>query len=128
MSEAACARVRPFCIPIRIPSTTTMALSTSIPSAITNAPNDIRWRSIAIHFINTKVPSTVNSKIRPINSPERNPIKNSSTIITIATAWPKLTTKPLTDLSTSVGWLYTSSISIPTGCCSLSSANRCITR
>ena len=127
MSEAACIRVRPFCIPIKIPSTTTMALSTSIPSAITKAPREIRCKSIASHFMKTKVPNTVNSKIKPIKSPERNPIKNSSTIITMATDSPKLSTNPLTDLSTSVGWLYTVSISIPTGCCSFNSARRCST-
>ncbi|KFE15132.1 hypothetical protein DN38_2948 [Vibrio cholerae] len=116
MSVAACKRVRPFCVPIKIPSTTTIALSTNIPKAITSAPNEIRCRSILKYCMKMKVPSTVKSRIRPINSPERSPIKNSNTMITMATACPRLTTKPLTDLSTSLGWLYTSAISIPIGC------------
>ena len=105
MSVAACSLVRPFWVPISIPSTTTMALSTSIPSAMTKAPSEIRCKSMAKYFIKMKVPNTVNNKIKPISKPERKPIKKRSTTITIPTACAKLITKPLTDLFTSFGWL-----------------------
>ena len=100
---------------INMPSVTTMALSTSIPRAIISAPREIRCRSMANNFINIKVPKTVSNKIPPIKIPLFNPINISSTTITMAIASTRLTIKPSTDFSTSLGWLYTDSTCMPCG-------------
>ena len=104
-SLAACNLDSPRFMPTRIPSVTTMALSTSIPSAIISAPREIRCRSMASTFITMNVPRMVSSSTPPISTPERKPMNTSKTAITMATASPRFSMKALTDLSTSLGWL-----------------------
>ncbi len=97
---AASKRVLPRRIPIKMPSVTTMALSTNIPRAIMSAPREMSCSSIPSTFITIKVPRIVSSKIRPINRPERNPINSRSTAITMAMDSIRLIKKPLTVSST----------------------------
>ena len=79
---------------INMPSTTTIALSTSMPSAIISAPSEIRSSSTPAMLIKMKLPQIVRNSTKPIRSPLRNPMKKSRTTMTIATAWSRLTTNP----------------------------------
>ena len=53
---------RPRWRPTRMPSTTTMALSTSMPRAITRAPREMRCSSMPSRRIKIKLPSTVRAR------------------------------------------------------------------
>ena len=75
-------------------STTTMALSTIMPIAMTSAPNDMRCRSIFSTAIKMKVPRITKTKpVMPTTSAGRNPIATQSTARTIKIAAIKFLTK-----------------------------------
>ena len=115
----------PFSRRTSTPSTTTMALSTSMPSAIISAPREIRSSATSIGDIKIKVPAIVTISTKPIRIPLRSPMKNSSTTITMATAWSRLTTNPLMATVTASDCMDTIPASMPTGSCPVSSAIRC---
>ena len=121
----------PRITPTMAPSTTTIALSTSIPRAMISAPSDNRCNSQPSIFIRMKVPSTVSSRVAPTIRPLRQPMVTSNAQITITTAAPRLSRKPSTARSTSLGWLYRFSTEIPAGrnwrSCSSRSCMRCPT-
>ena len=128
ISTAASSFDIPRFMPTRMPSVTTMALSTSMPRAIISAPREIRCRSMASTFMTIKVPRMVSSSTPPISRPERTPMNTSNTAMTMAMASPRLSRKAPTELSTSWGWLYTVASSMPAGRWYSSSARRCSTR
>ena len=70
-SFAAFNRFTPDWIFICMPSTTTIALSTSMPSAIINAPKEIRSSVISYIPITSNVPQIVTNKMAPIIKPDR---------------------------------------------------------
>ncbi len=97
---AASTLLMPRRIPTIIPSAMTIALSTSMPSAIINAPRETRCRLISPRRIKMKVPSTVNNSTVPISKPLRKPMVSSNAIITMATASTRFSRKSLTEFST----------------------------
>ena len=78
-SDAARFGSTPFSMRISIPSTTTMALSTSMPSAMISAPSEMRSRATPIGPRKMNVPAIVSRRMKPIRRPLRTPMKNSST-------------------------------------------------
>ena len=114
-SLMACSRGSPCCSLTNTPSVTTMALSTSIPSAMMSAPSDMRCIAISSINIIISVPATVSSKTKPIIKPERSPIKNSSTKNTITTAAMRLSTKLSTEAFTDSDCMEIIFSSMPTG-------------
>ena len=115
----------PFSRRTSTPSTTTMALSTSMPSAIISAPREIRSSATSIGAIKMKVPAIVTISTKPISMPLRSPMKNSSTIMTMATASSKLITKPLMATVTASDCIDTIPASMPTGSCPRNVTRRC---
>ena len=83
----------PCFILMSVPSTTTMALSTSMPRAMISAPSDIRCNEISHGSMKINVAETVSTNTKPIIKPARRPIANNNTMITIATAWYRLMRK-----------------------------------
>ena len=94
MSLAAFMASMPCCMRIRMPSVTTMALSTSIPRAITSAPNEMRSRVMLPIFIKINVPKMVTAKIAPMIRPLRKPMETNSTSTTIAMEASRFCLKP----------------------------------
>ncbi|MNQ87527.1 hypothetical protein D3C85_1027530 [compost metagenome] len=122
--EAARSALSPFCMRMSTPSTTTMALSTSMPSAMINAPSEIRSSATPIGSRNRKEPAMVNSSTKPISSPLRRPMNSSRTATTMATASSRLSTKPEMAVVTASDCRDTMPNSMPTGRCPSSSAMR----
>ena len=77
----------------RMPSTMTMALSTSIPIANTNAANDTRCMVPSMVSRNKKEPNTVTTKLIPIINPLLNPMVSMRINTTIMTDSIRLMTK-----------------------------------
>ena len=94
-SIAAWVRLMPCFRRTTIPSATTMALSTIIPSAITSAPRDTRCRSIFMAAMTMKVPRIVRISAPPMMTPIRQPMKIASTARTIRMASARLIMKAL---------------------------------
>ena len=67
-----------------MPSATTMALSTIMPSAMTSAPRDMRCRSMPNIAIRMKVPRIVTISAVPMITPMRQPMARVSTTSTMA--------------------------------------------
>ena len=114
----------PFCMRTKMPSVTTMALSTSIPRAMIKAPSDTRCMAISSIYMAIKVPATVSNNTSPTITPLRQPINRISTSTTIATAAAKFSTKPSTASRTESDWYDTTCKSIPTGRCESNSFKR----
>ena len=114
-SFAAVMASMPCFIFMRMPSVTTMALSTSMPRAITRAPSEIRSRVIVNIPMKRKVPMMVTTNTKPIIRLLRNPIKIISTAITMATAWPRLIRKPSMAAVTATGCMAIVWSSMPSG-------------
>jgi len=93
-SLAASSAAWPFFMRTSTPSTTTMALSTSMPSAMINAPSEMRSRATSHGPMKMNVPQMVSARMAPMMSPLRRPMNTSSTTMTMATAWTRLTRKP----------------------------------
>ena len=87
----------------KIPSATTMALSTNIPIARIIAANETRCRGRPMANITIKVPMMVKTKPLEISKPERSPIANISTTITIPTDTARFNIKFRTASSTRSG-------------------------
>ena len=66
----------PFSIRTFIPSTTTIALSTSMPSAMISAPSEIRSSAMPCRFMITNVAAMVRSRMNPMMRPLRRPMAN----------------------------------------------------
>ncbi len=92
-ATAALVRSMPCWRRTSMPSTTTMALSTSMPSAMISAPSEIRSSVTPAADMKMKLPAIVRNSTKPMSRPLRRPMKNSSTTMTIATACSRLTTK-----------------------------------
>ena len=114
-SDAACLGSVPRCILISIPSTTTMALSTNIPSAMMSAPSETRSSARPFVPMRTNVPAMVSNRMNPMSKPLRSPMKINNTTMTIATAWMRLTMNPLMAAVTSRDWSEMMPNSIPSG-------------
>ncbi len=114
----------PCSIFTRIPSVTTIALSTSMPSAMTSAPSEMRSRMIPCICMMMNVPMIVTSRIEPMIVALRRPMNSISTTITIATASARLIRKPLIDWTTARDCNEMMLRSIPSGACDSSSARR----
>ena len=63
-----------------------MALSTSIPRAMTRAPSEIRSSVTPITLMKMKVPMMVTIRTEPMMSPLRRPMKINRTMMTMPTA------------------------------------------
>ena len=72
-----------------------MALSTSMPMAMISAPSEIRSISMFNSPMNSRVPSTVSSRVLPTTTPMRQPMARHSTPITMATDMARLSRKSL---------------------------------
>ncbi len=92
--------LRPLCIPTKIPSVTTIALSTIIPNAMMSAPSEMRCIGIPPISIVASVAPMVSNKIAPIISADCKPIKRNSVTMTITNAAITLATKFFTEAST----------------------------
>ena len=112
---AAWVRLSPFSAAMSTASVMTMALSTSIPSAMMNAPSEMRSKMRPISFITATVAKTVRSRIAPMRTPLRIPMVKRRTAITITTDSTRFTTKPFTASSTVEAWCETMPNSIPIG-------------
>ena len=110
---------------ISMPSTITIALSTSMPSAMISAPSDIRSRLTLAMLMKMKLPQIVRKRMNPISRPLRSPMKNSSTTITMATACKRLTTKLEIAVSTASDCIAITPNSMPSGISGASSVRRC---
>ncbi len=110
-----------------MPSVTTMALSTSMPSAMISAPSEMRCIAMPAPYIAISVPATVSTSTAPMISPLRRPMKSSSTTTTMATAPARLATKLSTAARTESDWYDTTFSSMPTGRWPSSSDSRCLT-
>ena len=104
-----------FCKPTRMPSTTTMALSTSMPRAMMRAPSEMRSRATPMRSRNRKDPRMVMVSTAPMSKPLRAPMKKSNTTMTMATASSKLTTKPLMAILTASDCRETTPTLMPSG-------------
>ena len=107
-----------------IPSTITIALSTSIPSAMISAPREMRSSATPIGLRKMKLPAIVSTRTKPIRAALRRPMKKRSTTITIATACSRLVTNPLMAVLTASDCNETIPISTPSGICELISRTR----
>jgi hypothetical protein len=103
-ATAACSGSSPFCSRTRMPSATTMALSTSMPRAMISAPREMRCMAMPSRFIAISVPATVKSSTAPTITPLRRPMNSTSTTTTITTAATRLATKPSTASRTESDW------------------------
>ena len=83
-----------------MPSATTMALSTSIPMAMINAPRLIRSISMEKIPMKNSVPTTVNNRVEPTTTAARHPMNSASTITTMLTDMARFTRKSLDAFST----------------------------
>ncbi len=110
-----------------MPSTTTMALSTSIPRAMIRAPREMRSSATPIGARKMNEPTIVSTRMKPIRSPERTPMKKSSTTMTINTACHRLVTNPAIAVVTAPDCRETMPISMPSGICWVSSRILCST-
>lgn len=84
MSVNACRRDLPVAKPTCMPSTITMALSTSIPIAIMKAPSDTLCSVPPTLPSTVKVQSTVSNRLMPMIIPLRIPMKNIRMMSTMA--------------------------------------------
>ncbi|MOA46852.1 hypothetical protein D3C78_1694180 [compost metagenome] len=91
----------PLCRPISTPSTTTMALSTSMARAMIIAPSEMRCSSIPSRYMISRLPSTFSDSTAAITRPLRSPMKISRVPTTISRDTTKVSRKPLTELCTS---------------------------
>ena len=103
-SVAASRELLPCCMEICIPSATTMALSTSIPIAMINAPSEIRSISIAPSAMKKSVPTTVSNRVEPTTTAARQPMKTASTATTMATDMARFSKKAFDASSTTACW------------------------
>ena len=87
-----------------MPSVTTMALSTSMPSAMINAPREMRCIAMPSRYIAISVPATVSSRMLPTMRPLRRPMKITSTMTTMTRAATRFATKPSTANRTESDW------------------------
>ena len=87
-----------------MPSTMTIALSTSIPIASTKAANDTRCMVPPVVPSTRKEPKTMTTRLAPMMSPLRKPIVNISTMTTISTDSIRLSTNWPNDSVTRSGW------------------------
>jgi len=94
----------PRFLSIRIPSIMTTALSTSIPIATMNAPNEIRCKVVPHSNRMGNETATVNTSPKPIITPLRKPIVKISTRMTIATDSTRFHMKEEIASSTLSGW------------------------
>jgi len=123
-SMAACRGLTPLPMLMSMPSTTTMALSTSMPRAMIRAPREMRSRTTPCIFRKMKLPQIVKSRMNPISSPLRSPMNNRSTTITMTMASARLITKPLMAVVTASDCMEITPNSMPTGICSINSRMR----
>ena len=93
---AACRRESPASRPETMVSTVIMASSTSRPSAIINAPREIRCRPIPASIIPVKVMARTRGMAAATTSPARKPSETNETARTIATASISTRINPLT--------------------------------
>ncbi len=100
MATEALAGDSPRCTLTSVPSTTTMALSTSIPSAMISAPSEIRCMSSPYNNMPNSVPAMVTNRMPPIRMPDRSPMNTSKVPTTITSASTTFITKELTDSRT----------------------------
>ena len=117
LAESTAARRRSFpaAICTMIDSVMTIALSTSMPSAMISAASDI-WSSPMSRKLITRIPLTMAIGIRLATiSPVRRPSVTSMTSVTIAMACSRLPTNSSILRSTASGWNWTRSNSMPMG-------------
>ena len=74
VSIAASRRFMPALTRTRMPSVTTMALSTSIPRARIRAPREMFWRVMSMAPMKMKVPKMVRSRAAPMSAPLDSPV------------------------------------------------------
>jgi hypothetical protein len=101
---AAARRSSPRCRRTRMPSVTTMALSTSMPSAMISAPKEMRCIAMPSSCIAMSVPATVKTSTTPTMSALCTPMNSTSTPTTMTTAAIRLDTKPFTAARTESDW------------------------
>ena len=96
-------------------STTTIALSTSIPIAIIKPANEVRLRPSPTRYITTNVAPIAKSSDEPTTTPSRQPITSITNTTTISSDSKRLTTKSLFACSAILFSGYSDTISKPAG-------------
>ena len=114
-SRAASIPDMPPCIRIRMPSVTTMALSTSIPRAMISAPSEMRSRMTSCVCMMMNEPMIVRASTNPMIKPERSPMNMRSTTITMATAVIRFFMNALMEMVTASDCRDTTPNSMPSG-------------
>ena len=94
----------PRCVPTSMPSVTTMALSTNIPSAMINAPNEMRCMGMFNRYIVASVAAIVMIKVAPIIMDDFIPMKKNKVTSTMASAATTFNTKLCTASSVILPW------------------------
>ena len=94
----------PLWTPTRMPSVTTIALSTIMPRAMMSAPREMRCMGMSAASIVARVAKIVISRIAPITTADRSPMKSNSVTMTMTSAAITLATKTRTDSSTIFPW------------------------
>ena len=87
-----------------MPSTITMALSTSIPIARMKVASETRCMVPSKYASTRNEPNTMTIRLNPITMPLRMPMKNISITTTISTDSIRLSTKTPSDSVTRSGW------------------------
>ena len=123
-ASAALTLSSPFCAAISTPSVMTMALSTSIPSAMMNAPRLIRSNRMPRFCMISTVLITVTTSTTPISTPLCIPMVSNRTATTMTTASIRLTRKPPTATFTLSAWCEITPNSMPMGVSARSSSRR----
>ncbi len=96
-------------------STAMIASSTSRPSAMINAPSEMRCRSMPSAYIARKVIARTSGIDSATTMPVRQPSERKLTASTMAIASARLLVNSWIDSCTTSGWLETAWISTPTG-------------
>ena len=115
-------RERPCFKSTSMPSTMTMALSTSIPMARMNAARLTRCSVPSKPPSTSNEPKTMVRRLRPMMSPDLKPIVKMRTTTTISTDSSRFTRNVLSADSTRSGWLNTFSNFTPKGMVFLNSS------
>ena len=123
MEVSASLRGLPALRSTRMPSTITMALSTSIPIARMKAPRETLCRVPSKKLSTRKEPKTITTSESPRIMPLFSPIKKMSTTTTISTDSSRFSRKVLSESDTLSGWKKTFSYSTPTGNCAESDSS-----
>ena len=115
MEVSASRRDLPILWSTRMPSTMTMALSTSMPIARMKLASDTRCKVPSKPFSTANEPNTITTRLPPMMTPLFSPMKKMSTTTTMSTDSSRFTRNVLMAELTRSGWKNTLWHSTPAG-------------